>query len=65
MCISKDETLSSFPPLALVAKAESLAVLLLANSTLGNQQLGGKAGVSVGEKTVLPLLVLAGSDTFL
>lgn len=50
-----------------MAKAESLAVLLLANSTLGNQKLGEgrKAGVSVGGKTELPLLALAGSNTFL
>lgn len=40
----------SLSPLALVAKAESLAVLLLANSTLGNQKLEGKADVSVGER---------------
>lgn len=31
----------------------------------GKSETGGKAGVSVGRKTVLPLLVLAGSDTFL
>lgn len=50
-----------------MAKADSLAVLLLANSTLGNQKLGEgrKAGVSVGGKTVLPLLALAGSYAFL
>lgn len=63
----QEQNAFSLSPLALVAKAESLAVLLLANSTLGNQKLGEgrKAGVSVGGKTVLPLLALAGSDAFL